>query len=197
AGTAGRHVTGISNDDRVHEMFVKMIDVFGDTVFHRSGNGDVIEHRKVLHVFAKTHAAGMRAHGQAEFGGHQDDCEILIYSAKAAAIDLHEIDAAGLHELLEEDSIGTVFAGCHTHRINGLGDCRVAQDIVWIRWFLDPPWAEFRKSLHGSDGFAYIPSLIGVHHELVVRPDFATHDCSAANIIIDIAADLHFEICPA
>src|SRR5262249_49727144 len=136
----------------------------------------------------------MRAHGQAEFGGHQDDCEILIYSPKAAAIDLHEIDPAGLHELLEEDSIGAVFAGCDTYGMNGLGDRSMPQHIVRVRWFLDPPWVEFRKGLHSGDGFPHIPSLIGVHHELVVRFDFATHDCGAVYIILDIAADLHFEI---
>src|SRR5206468_11958544 len=119
--------------------------------------GDVIEHRKVLHVFAKAHAAGMRTHGQAEFRGHQDDREILIYSAKAAAINLHEIDPAGLHELLEEDSIGAVFARCDTYGMTGLGDCRMAQNIVWVRRFLDPPWAEFRKSVHGGDGFTHVP----------------------------------------
>jgi hypothetical protein len=139
----------------------------------------------------------MRAHRQAEFRGHQDDGEILIYSPKAAAIDLHEIDPAGLHQLFEEDSIGAVFAGCDTYGMNGPGDRSMAQHIVRVRWFFDPPWAEFRKGFHGGDGLAHIPSLIGVHHKLVVRSDFVTHDCSAANIILDIAADLHFEICPA
>src|SRR5262249_5392082 len=158
---------------------------------------NVIEHRKVLHVFAKAHAPGVRAHGQAEFRGHQDDREILIYSAKAAAINLHEIDPAGLHELLEEDSIGAVFAGGDTYGTNGIGDRRMAQHIVRVRWFLDPPWGKFRKGFHSGNRFAHIPSLISVHHELVVWPDFATDDCSAANVIMDVAADLHLEICPA
>src|SRR4030095_13722683 len=106
----------------------------------------------MLHVFAKADAAGMRAYGEAELCGHQDDREILIHSAQTAAINVDEIDPPGLHELLEENAIGAVFTGGNTHGMNGPGDRGMAQDIVRVRRFLNPPWAEFRKSLHGGDG---------------------------------------------
>src|ERR1041385_7263686 len=50
-----RHIARVSDHHRVQEMLVQMIDVLDDAPFHRSGDGDEIEHREMLHVFTQTH----------------------------------------------------------------------------------------------------------------------------------------------
>src|SRR5207249_5896310 len=61
-----RHVPSAPDDDRIIEVFVKMIDVLDDAAVHRGGDGDVVEHREMLDVFTQADAAGVRTHWHAE-----------------------------------------------------------------------------------------------------------------------------------
>src|SRR5213592_1920573 len=57
----------IANHDGVHKMLVQVIHVLDDAILERPTDADVVEDRKVLHVLAQPHAAGMRADGDANF----------------------------------------------------------------------------------------------------------------------------------
>src|SRR5262245_52182915 len=84
----GRHIAAALHDDRVLEVLVQMIDIFDDPSLHRPRYRDEVEHRQMLHVLAEPNAAGMRTHRYAELRGHQDDRQILVHTAEAAAVDL-------------------------------------------------------------------------------------------------------------
>jgi len=92
-------------------MFVQMVDVFDDTILQGAGEGDVVEKRQVLDVFAQANATGVRADGHAELGGQQQDGKRFVHPAQAAGVDLAEADGIGLKQLLEQNAIGAVFAG--------------------------------------------------------------------------------------
>src|SRR6266571_7305717 len=70
-----RHVARVSNDDGMNEMLVEVVDVFRDAVLHAGRDSDVIEHGKMLDVFAEANAASVWADGHPELGSHQDDGE--------------------------------------------------------------------------------------------------------------------------
>src|SRR5213592_5267230 len=59
ARRGGRHVMAIANHDGVHKMLVQVIHVLDDAILERPTDADVVEDRKVLHVLAQPHAAGM------------------------------------------------------------------------------------------------------------------------------------------
>ena len=73
----------------------------------------------------------------------------------------------------------------------------VAEDVVGAGGFFDPPGVEGREVAHVGDGFADVPALVGVHHELVGRADLLADDGGAAEIVGGIAADFDFEVGPA
>ncbi len=54
-----RHVTAVADDAGLGEVLVQVIDILGDPVVEGRGNGDVVDDREVLDVFAKTDTAGM------------------------------------------------------------------------------------------------------------------------------------------
>ena len=91
-------------------MLVQVIDELHHAPFHRAGDGDVVEHRQVLHVLAQADAAGVRADRHAELRGHQDHRQLLVHAAQPAAVDLAEVDRVRLEELLEDDAVRAVLA---------------------------------------------------------------------------------------
>src|SRR5580704_2701123 len=64
-------ITPVSNRDRIDEMFMQMIHVLDDPVLHRARNAEIIEDRKMLHVFAQSHPSSVRADRYLELRSHQ------------------------------------------------------------------------------------------------------------------------------
>src|SRR5712691_3621167 len=107
----GREVASLADDGGIDEVLVQMIDELGDAVVHPSGDGDIVEHRQVLHELAQSDAADMRADRHAELRRHQDDREIFVHAAETAAVDLTEVDRLRVKQLLEQDADRAVLAG--------------------------------------------------------------------------------------
>ena len=196
ARTRGRHVTASPDDDGILEVLVQVIDVFDHPSFHRSGHGDVVEHRQMLHVLAQADAAGVRAHRHAELGGQQDDSQIFVHAAEAAAVNLAEIDRARLQQLLEDDAIRAVLAGgdADAQLAHRLRNPRMPQHIVRARRLLDPPWLERRELAHARDRFIDIPLLVGVDHQRAIGADRLADEPDPPAVVVGTAADLHLEV---
>src|SRR5689334_19413712 len=92
SGTLRRHIARVADHYRVEEMLMQMIHVLDDATVHRSGDGDEIEHREMLHVLAQPHTARMRTYRNPEFRGHQENRQILVDAANSATIDLAIVD---------------------------------------------------------------------------------------------------------
>ena len=126
-------VTAGPDDGRVAEVLVQVVHPLDDAVVEGCADGDVVEHGQVLHVLAQADAAGVRAYGNAELRGEQQDREHLVDSAEPARVYLADVDGAGLEELLEDDAILHVLAGRDPDRGDLPPDPRVPQDVVRIR----------------------------------------------------------------
>ena len=94
----------------------------------------------MLDVFAETDATRMRADGDVEFGGEEDDGEVLVDSGYAATIELEDVDGPGLEELLEHDAVVAVFAGRDADFGDFAADAGVAENVVGVGGFFHPVW---------------------------------------------------------
>ena len=86
---AGRRpVAAALDDERLHHVLVEVVGVLDHAVVEAAADGDVVEHREVLHVLAQADAAGVRAHRHAVLGGQQQHGDHLVDPAEAAAVEL-------------------------------------------------------------------------------------------------------------
>src|SRR5581483_12272757 len=88
AGGGGGQVAPVADHHRVGEVVVQVVDVLDDPVVAGTGDGEVVEHRQVLHEFAQAHAAGVRADRDAELGGEQQDRQVLVDPADPGGVQL-------------------------------------------------------------------------------------------------------------
>src|SRR5207249_9434499 len=109
----------------------------GTTIVEGAADGDVVEEREVLHVLAKTDAARVWAHRNAELGGEEEHRQHLVHTAQAAAIDLTESDRPRLHQLLEDDAVLTLLSGRDADRRDRARNRGVPEDVVGARRLLD------------------------------------------------------------
>ena len=65
----------------------------------------------MLDDLAEADAAGVRADRHAELGGQQQVGDVLVHPGDPAGVDLHDVDRAGLQQLLEHDRVGDMLAG--------------------------------------------------------------------------------------
>ncbi len=75
--------------------------------------GDVVVDGQVLDHLAEPDAACVRADRNAKLFRHEHDRDGLVHPGETASVNLAELDAAGLEELLEDDSVLAMFAGGH------------------------------------------------------------------------------------
>lgn len=108
-----RLITAVAHDAGSDEMFVQVIDEFGDAAFERAADADVVEYRLVLDIFTKSDASGVRADGDTEFGRKEENGYDFVHPCKATGVDLTIVDGISLEQLFEHDSIVTMFAGGH------------------------------------------------------------------------------------
>ena len=139
----------------------------------------------------------MRADGDPELGGQQQDRDDLVDATQPARVDLADAQGAGRQELLEHDPVVDVLAGRDPDGRHGAGDRRVAEDVVGAGRLLDPVRVERREPRHPVDRDADIPALVGVDGEHPVGPDLVADDPHPADVVLDVGADLHLEPGPA
>src|SRR5579871_3809913 len=111
----------------------------------------------MLHVLAQADAAGVRADRNAELCGHQHDGEVFVDAGDSAAIDLADIDSSGLKELLEHDTVVTVFAGGDSCGRGFAANAGVTEDIVWAGRLFHPPGLQLGQLTSAGDGFGDSP----------------------------------------
>src|SRR2546427_4067985 len=121
----------------------------------------------------------------------------LIDAAQPAAIDLAEADRARLHELLEDHAILALLSGRNADGRDSPGDRGVAEHVVRAGRLLDPPGIEPRQLAHPGDRLAHVPHLVGVEHELPVRPDLPPHQGGPSHVVLKIAPHLDLEVPPS
>jgi hypothetical protein len=92
-------------------------------------------------MLAQTHAPGMGADGDPEFGGHQQNCEDLAHTSEADGVNLTDVDCFGLEKLFENHPVMCVFTcrDADTIRLESLSDGGMTEDIVWSSRLLDEP----------------------------------------------------------
>ncbi len=103
-------------------MLVQVIDIFDHTTVHGAGNGNIIDHGKMLHIFTKANAAGMWPDWLVVFRSNQQHGQHFIQATHTAAVDLNNVDSAFRDELLEHDTVLAHFAGRNLHIANRLQD---------------------------------------------------------------------------
>ena len=174
-------------------MLVEMVDVFDHAVLRAAGDRDIVEHRQVLHQLAQSDAARVRAHRHAELGGEQQDRQVLVDARHARGVDLHEVDRAGLEQLLEHDAVGDVFAGGDLDRLAGpYGG--VAEDVVGAGRFLDPVRLVRRQRGHPLHRVGDVPPLVGVDGDPDVRSDGLPGQREPADVVAEVSADLQLDL---
>src|SRR5258707_15122476 len=150
----------------------------------------------MLYILAQADATGVRADRDAELCGHQHDGEIFVDAGDSAAIDLADIDGSGLEELLEHDTVVTVFAGGDTCGCRLAANTGVTEDVVRAGRLFHPPGLQLGELAGAGDGFGDSPLLIGVDHHAVVGADGGAHDATPAYVVFGIAANLELEMHP-
>src|SRR5487761_1427451 len=185
-----QNITTLANLHRINEVLVEVIDILRNAALQRSGNAEIVESREMLHIFTKAYPSGVGTNWNTEFLRQQDDREVFIDSAQAAAIDLANVDSFRLHQLLKHHPVMAMLAGRDSYRCHRRAYTGVAKDIVWTGRLFHPPRIEFRQFLHSIDSLANIPFLVRIQHQLIARTDFFANQPSAAKIIRGISADL-------
>lgn len=173
---------------------MQMIDVLDDAVVGGAGDGEVVEHREVLDEFAQSDAARVRADGDAELGGEQQDRQVLVYAADAGRVYLEDVEGARLEQLLEDDAVLDVFAGGDLDRGDGRADGGVAQHVVGAGGFLDPVRVELGEGLGPADRLGHVPALVGVDRHADVGSDDRTGHPAAADVVVEVGADLQLDL---
>ena len=81
--------------------------------------------------------------------------------------------------------------------MNRAGDRQVPEDVVGVGRLLDEPGVKLGKLPDPLNRLRHIPDLIGVDHHPGFRPHLVAEDAAAAQIVLEIAADLDLEVRPA
>ena len=90
------------------KIFPEVGDVFEEHLL--KADRYVIKENKVLVNLA--HVPDVRNHLESKLFRHQANQNKLIHSSYPCAVDLAELHRIGLHEILEQDCMGNVFAQC-------------------------------------------------------------------------------------
>jgi hypothetical protein len=92
-------------------MFVQMISKFHHHFVETRRNRNEIQSGQMLNQFAEPNAARVRTNWDPAFRRHQHDSDDFVDAADSARINLAKSDRVRLKQLLENHSIGAMFAG--------------------------------------------------------------------------------------
>src|ERR1700694_4121901 len=176
----------------MNEVFVEVIDELDDSVLERGRDTEEVEDRQVLDVLAQAYSAGVGADGDVEFGGEEDDGEVLVDSGDGAGVELEDVDGVGLEKLLEDDAVLDVLAGGDADGSGFATHAGVAENVVGAGGLLHPPGVDGAELASAGDGFFDSPLLVGVDHEFVAPADLFTDNVAAAKVLCRVAA--YFEL---
>ena len=174
---------------------LQKIDVLHQLCVGMAGHGDLIPHAVMLDHVAEGDAAAVRADGHAVFGGQQNDCHYVIHAGDADGINLAVSNRAALQQLLEDHGRRRLFAaGKIKGGIGeGLGQFHITEYIVAGDGFLDPLQAKRSILLDVLLGLGQSPVLVGINHQLRVRPDGVAHEPNSRHVQGGVLTDLQLK----
>ena len=155
--------------------------------------GDEVEHGEMLDQLAQPHPAGVRDDRDPELGGQQEIGDVLVDAGHSRGVDLHDVDGAGLEELLEHDPVLDRLTRGDLHRRDRPSDCGMTEHVVRAGRFLDPVGRVRRQFRQPFDRLPYVPLLVGVDGYQHVRTDCFAGERQASLVIFDRASDLQFD----
>src|SRR5215469_7960906 len=196
AGGSRDDIATAPRRDRVQEMLVQMVREFGHSTLEGAAHADVVNQRHVLGVLTETETTRVRTDRNLEFRRQQKDRQRFAESAQAAVVELAEIDRTGLHQLLEDDAVGGMFAGRNTDWMNCAANGGMSEDIVGAGGLLDPQRMELRERAHQCDSLADIPRLVCIHHHKRVATNLLAHQRCATHVLIGVAPYFDLETRP-
>src|SRR5262249_17936869 len=144
AGSSRDDIATASGPDGGQEMLVQMVSEFCHAALETAADADIVNQRQVLGVLAETETARVRADRNLELRRQSKNRQRFAESAQATVVELAEIDRIGLHQLLEDDAVGAMFAGRHTDWMNRAANGGVSENIVGAGWFFNPQRTELR-----------------------------------------------------
>ena len=171
-----------------------MIGILGETILQRRADADVIDQRQVLNVFAQPHTTGMGTDRDPELRGQQLHGHHLVDTTEPTTVDLAHAQATRLHQLLESDPVLTRLTTSNLDRVDGAGNRGVAQDVIGAGRFLDEPGVELGQGFHPCDRIGNVPDLVGIEHQLAVRPDLLPDDTATTDVVLERTTDLDLEV---
>jgi len=183
-------IVAVADADGIDEVLVQMVDKFDNAIFERRGDAEEVKSGEMLNIFAEPYATGVGTDGNVEFGGEEDDGEVLINSGYAATIELEDIDGLGLKQLLEHDAVVDVLASGDAYVRDLAADTGVAEDVIGVGGLFHPPGGQFCELARAGDGIEDSPLLVRIDHQLVGPTDLFADDMAAAKIIRRVATDL-------
>ena len=158
------------------------------------GHRHVVEHRQVLHELAQTDAARVRAHRHAELLRHEVDRQDLVHAPEPCRVELAVVERPGLEHLLEEHAVHPVLAAGDADRSDRRTDRGVTEHVVGAGGLLDPERLEPRQRVDPLDRLRHIPDLVRVDHQRRVRADHLARDGQAADVVVEVGADLELDV---
>ncbi len=106
-----KQIAAAPNAHWIDEVLVQVIDVLDYPVLKTARNTDIVERRKMLHIFAEADSSRVWTYWHIELCCHEQNRKILIHAGDAAAVNLTDINSFCLEELFEDDAVLTMFAG--------------------------------------------------------------------------------------
>src|SRR4029079_12438967 len=97
-------------------------------------------------------------------------------------------------ELLEQNPVLAHLAGGDLYRSNRRADLAMSLDIIGARRFLDEVRIETLERIHPLDRLPHLPYLVGIDHQRAVRSHDPPHDLESADIVVEIAPNLHLDM---
>jgi hypothetical protein len=175
-------------------VLVQVVDVLKDPAIGAGRDRDVVEHRQVLDHLAQAHAARVRADGDAELSGQQQDRHVLVDPGHPGRVDVQHVRRAGLQDLLEDHPVGDVLADRHLDRPDRVPDPGQAQDLVRAGRLLNPVRVPRCDRRDRRDRLLDPPALIGVHRDPDGGPDRLPGQRHAPDVSGGIGADLQLDL---
>src|SRR5205085_5277465 len=151
----------------------------------------------MLHVLAQSNAARVRTDGNIKLRSHEQYCDDFVHAAQTTAINLAKAERTCLQELLEHYSILAMLAGRNTNGRYGSCNLGMTQHVIRTRRLFNPERAKARQLSHTFYRLAYVPHLIGIHHQRAIPAYLFAYERGTLYVFVQIAPDFHLELCPA
>src|SRR5260370_41847272 len=85
-----------------------------------------------------------------------------------------------------------MLSGRYSNRRHLTADPSVAKDVIGIGGLLHPPRINLCERICSLDSFDHAPLLVGIHHQLVRRPNLLPHQTGTPEVVA--GASTYFQL---